>query len=406
MQRTPLLLGAASFGAVAAAAAVWRLVPPAAESVPRASVWTERVRRGELVRQVPIRGILVAKHVQWLSAGSAARVAKVAVRPGARVEPGTVVMLLENPELELAALEAERQAASAEGSLVQLDVKTSTQAKERDSALALIRTDSREAGHRAEAAANLAREGLIGALDFRTAENEAIGLNEQLRHEEDLRRLLDTGRRRQLAAQQVEVDRLRRIATFRRQQLAALEVRAGFSGIVQEILVENGKWVTVGMELAKLAEPNQLKAEVKVAEESAREIYPQLRVRFEAPAVNSTGRVERIDPSVVDGSVRVEVELDDPSPSGARASQTVTGYVELERLQNVVCVARPAGVRDASSAAVFRKEPDSAIVSRVAVRFGRSSAREIEVLAGLAPGDEVIVSDMSAWEGKDRLKLD
>lgn len=358
------------------------------------------------MRQVPIQGMLVARHVQWLSAGSAARVSKIVVRPGAQVEPDSVVMLLENPELELAALEAEREAASAESSLIQLDVKTSTQAKEKDSALASVRMDLAEAAHRAEAAVKLAQEGLTGDLDLRTAENKARGLSDQLREGEALRHLLETGRRRQLAAQQVEVDRLRSIAAFRRQQLAALEVRARFSGIVQAILVENGKWVTVGTELAKLAEPNQLKAEVKVAEGSAREIQPGLRVRFEAPSGNFGGRVERVDPSVVEGSVRVEVELDDPTPPGARASQTVTGYVEIDRLENVVFVARPAGVRDGSSAAVFRKEHNSAIASRVAVRFGRGSAREIEVVAGLAPGDEVVVSDTSTWEGKDRLKLD
>jgi multidrug resistance efflux pump len=350
--------------------------------------------------------MLVAKHVQWLSAGSAARVSKIAVRPGAKVEPDTVVMVLENPELELAALEAEQQATSAESTLIQLEVKTSTQTKEKDSALTSLRMDLQEAAHRAESAVKLAKEGLMGDLDLRTAENKAKGLNEQLQQEEGVRRLLETGRRRQLAAQQVEVERLRRIAAFRREQLAALEVRAGFSGVVQEILVENGKWVTVGMDLAKLAEPNQLKAEVKVAEGSARDSQPGLRVSFEAPSGKLAGRVERIDPSVVEGSVRVEVELDDPSPAGARASQTVTGYIEIDRLQNVVFVARPAGVRDGSSAAVFRKERDSAIASRVAVRFGRGSAREIEVLAGLAPGDEVIVSDTSPWEGKDRLKLD
>lgn len=399
-----MIFGVAAL-ALALAAMLWRLAPPAAASVSRASVWTERVRRGELVRQVPVQGMLVAKQVQWLSAGSAARVSKIAVRPGAKVEPDTVVMTLENPELELAALEAERQAASAESTLIQLEVRTSTQAKEKDSTLASLRMDSQEAAGRAESAVNLAKEGLIGELDLRTAETKAKGLNEQLQHEEGVRRLLETGRRRQLAAQQVEVERLQRIAAFRREQLAALEVRAGFGGVVQEILVENGKWVTVGTDLAKLAQPSQLKAEVKVAEGSARESQPGLRVSFEAPSGNLAGRAERIDPSVVEGSVRIEVELDDPSPVGARASQTVTGYIEIDRLENVVFVARPAGVRDGTSASVFRKERDSAFASRVAVRFGRGSAREIEVLAGLAPGDEVIVSDTSLWEGEARLKL-
>jgi len=383
----------------------WRSSAAAATTVDRSTVWIERVRRGELVRQVPIQGTFVPEHVQWLSAASAARVARIFLRPGARVEPDSVVLVLENAELELAALEAERQAAAAESALVTLDVRTGSDQKLEESTLAGLRADLRDARRHADAADRLAPEGLMSDLDHRDAQNKVAGLLDREQSEEAREQVLVTGRERQLAGQRAELARLREIAAFRRRQIAALQVRAGIQGVVEDVPLENGQWVAIGTVMAKVAEPDRLKADMRVAEGDARDLHKGLGVRFDAPAGGLRGYVERVDPTVIAGSVRVEVTLDGPLPAGARADQTVSGTVEIEKLYDVVCVARPAGAQEGATLGVFRLEPDHVHADRVTARLGRGSAREIEVVVGLAPGDEIVVSDTSTWETTGRVRL-
>jgi HlyD family secretion protein len=411
-RRTSTNLGKKAMAAAVAAAllvglagTLWRTTAAAAPTVARSTVWTERVHRGDLVRQVPVHGTLVPDHVQWLSAVSAARVARIAVRPGATVEPDTVLMTLDNAELELAALEAERQAASAGSALIQVDVRTHAEQKVAESGLAGMRAELRDAERHAQSADRLAPEGLMSPLDHADAQNKAAGLTDRVGTEAARTQILETGRERQLTAQRVEVERLREIARFRHRQLDALQVRAGIHGVVQDIPLENGQWVAIGTVLAKVAEPNRLKAEVRVAEGNARDLHKGLPVRFEAVAGEFRGHIERVDPAVVAGSVRLEVTLDDATPSGARADQSVNGYVEIEKLDNVLFVARPAGAQDGATMGLFRVEPDGVHASRVTARLGRGSAREIEITGGLLEGNEVVVSDTSTWEASNRIKL-
>ena len=377
----------------------------AAIDVERGSVWTERVHRGDLLRQVPVQGVLVPERIEWLSAVSAARVSRIAVRPGAVVEPDTVVVVLENAELELAALEAERQAASAESGLIQLDVRTDVDRKAQASNLGDLRSSLREAENHARVAARLVPEGLINEMDHRDALNKVHGLRGRVEIDEGRLRTLESGRGRQLTAQRKEIERLVEIAKFRRRQLASLTVRAGIRGILQEIPLQSGQWVAIGTLLAKVSEPDHLKAEVKVGEGYAKDVYRGLAVRFESPAGNFRGHIERVDPTVMLGSVRLEVALDDGPPKGSRADQTVSGYVEIERLDNVLFVARPAGARDGATTRVFRFDGDHVHASRVTTQLGRGSARDVEVVGGLAEGDEIVVSETSAWEAVDRIRL-
>jgi multidrug efflux pump subunit AcrA (membrane-fusion protein) len=336
---------------------------------------------------------------------SAARVARIAVRPGAAVEADTVVMVLENSELELAALEAERQAAGAETALVQLDVRALAEERLQQASLASLRSDLRDAERHANAAERLAPEGLMSDLDRGGALEKANGLRERVTTEEQRRAVLETGRTRQLAALRAEALRLHEIARFRRQQLAALEIRAGIRGVVQDIPLQNGQWVAVGTVLAKVAEPDRLKAEVKVAEANAKDLRRGLAVRFESPTGPFAGHVERVDPAVIGGSVRLDVMLDGLLPVGARPDQAVTGMVDIEKLPDVLFVARPAGALEGATVGVFRLEPDHQHASRVTARLGRASAKEMEVLSGLAEGDEIVVSDTTAWDGSSRIRL-
>jgi multidrug efflux pump subunit AcrA (membrane-fusion protein) len=399
----PVLVG--GVGLIAVVASLFRSQAAAAPVVERASVWTSKVERGDLVRDVPVQGTLVPEHVQWLSAVSAARVAHIAVRPGAVVDADTVVVELENADLELARLEAEHQAANAEAALIQLDVSTSVAEKQQESALSALRSELRDAQRHASAAEQLAPQGLMSELDHNDALNRAHGLEERVATETSRAAVIESGRGRQLAAQRAEIARLREIAQFRRRQIAALQVRAGVHGVVQEIPLENGQWVAIGTLLAKVAEPDHLKAEVKVAEGNARELHRGLPVRFEAPSGPFRGHVDRVDPTVIGGSVKLTVTLDDALPPGARADQTVTGFVEIDTLREVLFVSRPAGARDGETVPLFRLEPDGATARRTRVALGRGSGRQVEVQHGLAAGDTVVVSDTSTWETTDRIRL-
>lgn len=381
--------------------------PSSFASVDSRSTWIERVRRGDLLRQAPAQGTLVPLHVEWLSAQTAARVAKIAVRAGARVEADTVVVVLENTDLELAALEAERQAASAEARLIDLDVKAVADEKSQAATVTMLRVELRDANRHATNANRLGGEGLVSENERRDAVERAIGLGERLTIEDGRRASLATGRARQLSAQQAEIDRLREIARFRRRQLGALEVRAGVAGVVQDIPLERGQWVAVGTLLAKVAEPSHLKAEMKVAEASGRELQKGQRVRFEG-STTGHGVITRVDPAVVGGSVKIDVSLDEDvtAQSQTKAEMAVTGYVEIEKLSNVLFVTRPAGARDQATASLFRVDAaDRAYATRVSVKIGRGSAREVEIVEGLREGDEVLVSDASIFGDAARVRL-
>jgi HlyD family secretion protein len=403
LKLAPVIL-AGVVGAIAVVS-LFRSQASAAPVIERATVWTSRVERGDLVREVPAQGTLVPERVQWLSAVSAARVAHIALRAGAVVEPDTVVVELENADLELARLEAEHQAANAQASLIAIDVSTAIAAKQQEATLSGLRADQRDADRHAVAAEGLAPQGLMSDLDHSDVMNRARGLTERLAAETSRAEVIASGRERQLAAQRAEIARLVDIAAFRRRQIAALQVRAGIHGVVQDVPLENGQWVAVGTLLAKVAEPDRLKAEVKVAEGNARDLHRGLAVRFDAPTGPFRGHIDRVDPTVVGGSVKLTVALDDTLPAGARADQTVTGFVEIDTLHDVVRVDRPAGARDGESMSLFRVEPDGAHARRTSVALGRGSGRQVEIAHGLAPGDTVIVSDTSTWEATDRVRL-
>jgi multidrug efflux pump subunit AcrA (membrane-fusion protein) len=372
----------------------------AAPRVDRGTVWIEPVRRGTLLRQVAAQGTLVPEHVQWLSAPSAGRVAHIYLRAGAPVQADTVVLALENPDLELATLEAEHQAASAEAALIQLDVRTEADRKMAHSNLVDLRAQLQAADLHATAADALAGEGLMGELDHGDALSKAAGLHDRVETEQAREQLLGDGRERQLAAQRTEVARLREIAKFRHHQLDMLQIKAGIDGVVEDVPLENGQWVAIGTTLAKVAEPEKLQAEVRVAENDAKQVHKGLPVRFEVPAGGLRGHVDRVDPTVVSGSVRLRVALDGALPAGARADQTVSGYVEIESLPDVLSVARPAGAAEGATLGLYRLEADGVHAARVTVRLGRGSAREVEVLGGLNEGDKLVVSDTSSWDAE------
>lgn len=379
---------------------------PGVRHVDGASVWKDKVKRGDLVRQILAQGTLVPEHVRWLSAESSALVKHIAVRPGEHVEADTVVVVLENAELELAALEAERAAATAQTNLIQLDVRTDIERRSHASQLLALRKTVQEAERRESLVDRMQPEGLVSTQEAGLARDNAANLRAQLASEGKTEAALEQGRQRQLAAQSNEKKRLEEIAAFRRRQLAALEVRAGISGVVQEIPLESGQWVAIGTTLAKVAKPELLKAELRVSQVDAASVHRGMKVHFESSVGSFEGRVERVDPAVVAGNVRVEVSLGGAMPDHARVDQPVTAHIEVETLHDVLYVARPSGVQPSSNAPLYRLREGSDTADRITARVGRASTKYIEIQAGLEEGDEVIVSDTSAWESAERVVLD
>jgi multidrug efflux pump subunit AcrA (membrane-fusion protein) len=389
-------------------AASWGLASmrAAAPSVARASVWIDRVRSGELLREVGGPGTLVPEEIRWVVAREAARVERIHVRPGVTVVPETVLIELSNPDLEIQALEASRELGSAEAELADRRGALEMEALAQESRIAQLATEQREAERQARAAEELSKQNLIAALELTRRREVAVELGSRVALERKRASVLDDSSDARLRAAQEKIERLRALSDYRAKQVADLRVAAGLAGTLQELSLEVGQQVSRGQLLAKVARADALKAELRIPEAQARE------VRAGQPATVDTrngvvrGHVVRVDPVVQQGSVTVEVVLDEALPEGARPEQSVDGRIQLERLGNVRIVGRPAAARPGATLQIFVLDESGRYADRRAVKLGGSSVSEIEVVEGLAEGDRVILSDMSEWDTVDRVELD
>ncbi|MFP2904172.1 efflux RND transporter periplasmic adaptor subunit [Pyxidicoccus sp. 3LFB2] len=378
---------------------------PAAPSVERASVWLDTVKRGPMVRQVKGAGTLVPEYIRWLTADTAGRVERIHVRPGATVKADTLLMELANPDVQLQALEAERQLASAQADLIRLRMELETQRLGQESSVAALTTESADASRRAEASNALHQKELIGELEVKQTTEKAGELTRRLELERKRLNVVASSMKDQLAAQQGQVERLKAVAQFRRNQVESMKVRAGEDGVLQELPLELGQWVTPGVLLAKVVKPERLKAELRIAETQARDIQPGQKALVDTRNGVVEGTVARVAPAASQGTVRVEVSLPEELPRGARPDLTVEGTVELERLGNVLSVGRPAGAQPNGTMSLFRLMPGSDEAIRVPVQLGRGSVNAVEVVQGLQEGDQVVLSDMAAWDAVERVRL-
>ncbi|WP_342377227.1 HlyD family efflux transporter periplasmic adaptor subunit [Myxococcus stipitatus] len=378
---------------------------PAAPSVDRASVWLDTVKRGPMVRQVKGAGTLVPEYIRWLTADTAGRVERIHVRPGAQVKADTLLMELSNPDVQLQMLEAERQLASAEADLIQMRMTLETQRLAQEAAVATLTTDSSDAERRAQANTTLLEKAFIADMEAKQAGDKAGELTRRLELERKKLAVVTTSMRDQMAAQQGQVERLKAVARFRRNQVESMKVLAGEDGVLQELPLELGQWVTPGVLLAKVVKPERLKAELRIAETQARDIQPGQKALVDTRNGVVEGTVARVAPAASQGTVRVEVSLPAELPKGVRPDLTVEGTVELERLANVLSVGRPAGAQPNGTMALFRLIPGGEEAVRVPVQLGRGSVNAVEVLQGLAEGDQVVLSDMAAWDAVERVRL-
>ena len=377
---------------------------PAAPTVARNSVWMDTVQEGEFLRQVRGPGTLVPKEIRWIPAASAGRVERILVKPGARVEPDTLIAELSNPELMQQADEARWQAAAAEADWRSLEAELDRQVLDARAGLAGVRADYESARLQADAERDLARDGVVSRLQYQQSQLQADQLEVRVGLEEQRITRLESSVQAQLDARRAAVEQANRLMQQRNKQVEDLSIRAGIAGVLQQVPVEEGQQVPLGANVARVARPDELIAELRISETQARDVQLDQSVSVDTRNGIVEGRVIRIDPAVQNGTVQVDVELVGELPAGARPDLSVDGTVEIERLSDVVFVGRPAYGQPGSTLSLFKLDEEGA-ARRVDVVFGRASVNLIEVQSGLVPGDLVILSDTSAWDDFDTLKL-
>lgn len=401
--RTPLVLGIA-FVALIGSVGIARL-RPAAPEVDRNTLWVDVVRRGDMVREVRGAGTLVPEHQRIVSALTAGRVDRVLVRPGAAVESGTVLIVISNADVELQALDAERQLKLAEAELASLRASLEAQrlAAESDAAAAL--SDLRESERQLAVAERLAAEGLASGMETERARDRVAAARTREHSERRRLEVLTEALAAQLDLRRLEVERLQAVAAVHRERVASMRVIAGAAGVVQELALEPGEWVNPGQQLARVAAPERLKAVVRIPEFQARDLAIGLLAEIDTRNGIVPGRVVRVGPAVQGGSVAVDLAVEGDLPKGARPDLSVDATIRIETLPDVLYVGRPAQGSSESQVRLFRLEPGGHLATRVPVVLGRGSATTIEVRSGLAEGDRVILSEMSRWEGVNRVRL-
>ncbi|MGH9361048.1 MAG: efflux RND transporter periplasmic adaptor subunit [Thermoanaerobaculia bacterium] len=396
-------------GGIAALAAITfasSQLKPAAPRVERAGVWVDTVKRGPMLRQVRGPGELVPVEVRWISAPVEGRVERIPALPGVQVGPQTVLVELSNPELEQQAFEAASDLRAAEAELEDLRAQLDSLVLAQQATATAAESQAAEARLQVEANEELAKDGLIPQLTLKLSRLKADQLARQATIERQRVEKSHSSAAAQMAAQRARVQQFHDLYALRQRQVGSLAVRAAIAGVLQELPVEVGQRVAPGTTLARVARPERLKAELRIPETQAKDVELGQIAAIDTRNGVIPGRVVRIDPGAQEGTVRVDVALTGPLPSGARPQLSVDGTIEIERLADVVYVGRPTHGQPHSTIELFKLVEDGKEAERVQVRLGRTSVSTVEVLSGLAPGDQVILSDVPAAEGHDRLRLD
>ena len=383
--------------------AFWRL-KPAAPTVEKNLVWIDTVKRGPMVRQVRGLGTLVPEEIRWIAARTSGRVDKIILRPGAKVEPGSLILELANPDVEQAAANATSQFNAAEAQLTNLKVQLESGLLAAEATAARAKSDYETTKLQAEVKEELFRDGLVSSLELKLTQATAAQAANSNSIEQKRYAFSKESIKPQLAVQEAEVDRLRSQAKLRQEEFEALKVRASMSGVLSALPVEVGAQVQPGSNLARVADPTKLKAEVRIAETQAKDIAIGQISMIDTRNGIVEGRVSRIDPAVQNGTVLVDVTIVNELPRGSRPDLSVDGTIELERLSEVIYVGRPAFGQEKSTVGIF-KLTEAGDAVRTQVQLGRSSVNTIEILSGLQPGDRVILSDMSQWDANERIRL-
>jgi HlyD family secretion protein len=406
-RRQIVLFGAGAVLVVAVSIGVMRL-KPAAPSVERGTVWTDLVKRGSFLRQVRGPGSLmpVQEAVRQIPAETEATVVRIRVLPGTQVQADTVLLEMSNSQVEQAAIDAQLQLKAAEAEYQSLRVRLDSDLMTQKAGAATVNADYSQAQRQADTDKALYDLGVISGLAYKSSKGKADELTTRNDLEGQRLAINKKAIETQLAQEQAKVDQARTLAALKQKQLDALRVRAGISGVLVDLPMQVGQHVQPGTMLAKVVQPEHLMAALKIAETQARD------VQFGEPALIDThngtisGTVMRVDPAVQNGTVTVDVKLTGALPKGARPDLSVDGTIDLERLDNVLYVGRPAFGQENSTISLFKMDTDGKEAVRVPVKVGRESVNSIQIFEGLHEGDTVILSDMSRWDKTDRIRLE
>ena len=378
---------------------------PAVPSVDRSTVWVDTVKRGPMVREVRGLGTLVPEEIRWIPANTEGRVEKIVVRPGTQVKADTVILELSSPELEQAAHDAESKLKAAEAEFTTLQAKLQRDLLDQESNTARVHSEYQQARIESDMNEQLKKNGLVAELQYKTSQVKAAELLNRDAIEEKRLNFARDSIEPQLASKQAEVDQVKAAAQLKLDQVEALHVKAGMNGVLQQMPVDVGQRVKIGDNLARVADPTKLKAEIKIAETQAKDIQIGEKTTIDTRNGVVTGHVTRVDPAVEQGTVKVDAQIDGELPRGARPDLTIDGTIELERLDDVIYVGRPAFGQENNTVSIFKLVSGSSEAVRTPVKLGRSSVNSIEIINGLQPGDQVILSDTSAWDAHERIRL-
>ena len=400
---------AAALVVLAVGVVVVMRLKPAAPTVDRSTIWPDTVKRGPMIRQVRgSTGTLVPREdkLRLIPAETEATVTRILVLPGAHVEPSTVIMDLAYPQLDQEAMNASLALKAAESDYHNTQIKLQSDLMTQKAGAATVGADYSQAKLQAQTDKALYDLGVISGLTYKSSASKADELTTRNKIEDDRLAMNEKVIASQLAVEQTKVDQARALYQLKQQQLAALHVTAGISGVLVDLPHQVGEHVAPGVTLAKVVQPDQLKASLKIAETQARDIQIGQPASIDTHNGVIPGRVQRIDPAVQNGTVTVDIELTGPLPQGARPDLSVDGTIDLERMTDVLYVGRPALGNENSTLSLFKIDADGKGATRVPVKVGRASVNSIQVLEGLKEGDTVILSDISRWDNVDRISLE
>jgi HlyD family secretion protein len=397
-----IAIGSGTAVALAAVTIALSQLEPAAPSVDGDTLYTGSVDRGEILIQVRGPGTLVPRELLWIAAQSAGRVERVIVRPGAVVEPDTVLAVLSNPDLMRQAEEARYGLEAAKAEFAEFELTLRSRQLDQEAAVAQARAQYEAQRLQAEAERSA---GVVAELTVRRSELTAESLKASYDVEVERLNQLGATVEAQIAAQRARLAQTQNAYERMQDQVEALQVRAGLAGEVQEVMIEGGQQVQPGANIARVARPDDLIAELRVPETQARNVVVGQLVAVDTRNGIAEGKVSRVDPAVREGTVQVDVDITGKLPMGARPDQSVDGTIEIERLPDVIYTGRPAYGQPNSTITLFKLVDAGAYAVRVPVKLGKTSVNQVEILEGLTPGDQVILSDTSAWDDVDRIRL-
>ena len=406
--RRQILWSVAGVALLAALTVFVMRLKPAAPTVDRSTVWTDTVKRGNMIRQVRGLGTLVPREdrIRSIPAETDGTVVSIFKLPGALVHPDTVILQLTNPQLMQEAQDAALQLKSAQAEYHNTQVSIESALMDRRSTAADINAQYQQAQLQARTDKALYKLGVISGLTYSDSQGKADALTTRQKLQEEEVSINQKALETQLAVQKAKVQQAQALAQLKQREVDALTVRAGIEGQLIQMPLQMGQHVLVGAELAQIIQPDQLKAQLQIPETQAHDVLNGQPAEIDTHNGVVPGTVTRINPAVVNGTVTVDVQLDGTLPQGARPDLSVDGTIDLQRLHDVLYVGRPAFGNENSTISLFKLDPSGNYATRVAVKVGRASVNEIQILSGLKEGDTVILSDMSRWDNVDRIRLD